>query len=124
MVEITAAYPAGVIGTTAEYLAEVADGENLQWTTLYPGFADVADQEGFPEIAKVWREVAKAEVGHETRYRKLLANVKEGKVFKKDAPVKWRCRNCGYISEGAAAPEKCPACDHPQAHYELLAENY
>ena len=124
MVEITAAYPAGVIGTTAENLAEAADGENLEWTILYPGFADVADQEGFPEIAKVWREIARAEVGHETRYRKLLANVKEGKVFKKDAPAKWRCRNCGYISEGATAPENCPACDHPQAHYELLAENY
>ena len=124
MVEITAAYPAGVIGTTAENLAEAADGENLEWSTLYPEFAKVADEEGFPEIAKVWREIAKAEVGHETRYRKLLANVKEGKVFKKDSPVKWRCRNCGYISEGKEAPDKCPACDHEQAHQELLAENY
>jgi len=124
MVEITAAYPAGVIGTTAENLAEAADGENLEWTTLYPEFAKVADEEGFPEIAKVWREIAKAEVGHETRYRKLLANVKEGKVFKKDSPVKWRCRNCGYISEGKEAPDRCPACDHEQAHQELLAENY
>lgn len=124
MVEITAAYPAGVIGTTAENLAEAADGENLEWTTLYPEFAKVADEEGFPEIAGVWREIAKAEVGHETRYRKLLANVKEGKVFKKDAPVKWRCRNCGYISEGGEAPDRCPACDHEQAYQELLAENY
>jgi rubrerythrin len=124
MVEVTAAYPAGVIGTTAENLAEAADGENLEWSTLYPEFAKVADEEGLPEIAKVWREVAKAEVGHETRYRKLLANVKEGKVFKKDAPVKWRCRNCGYISEGAEPPAKCPACDHEQSYYELLAENY
>jgi rubrerythrin len=124
MVEITAAYPAGVIGTTAENLAEAADGENLEWSTLYPEFAQVADEEGFPEIAKVWRDIAKAEVGHETRYRKLLANVKEGKVFKKDAPVKWRCRNCGYISEGKEAPDRCPACDHEQAHQELLAENY
>ena len=117
-------YPAGVIGTTAENLAEAADGENLEWSTLYPEFAKVADEEEFPEIATVWREIAKAEVGHETRYRKLLANVKEGKVFKKDRPVKWRCRNCGYISEGAEAPAKCPACDHEQAHQELLAENY
>ncbi len=124
MVEITSAYPAGVIGTTAENLAEAADGENLEWSTLYPEFAKVADEEGFPEIAKVWREIAKAEVGHETRYRKLLANLKEGKVFKKDAPVKWRCRNCGYISEGKEAPEKCPACDHELAYQELLAENY
>lgn len=124
MVEITAAYPAGVIGTTAENLAEAADGENLEWTTLYPEFAKVADEEGFPEIAGVWREIAEAEVGHETRYRKLLANVKEGKVFKKDAPVKWRCRNCGYISEGSEAPDRCPACDHEQAYQELLAENY
>lgn len=124
MVEITAAYPAGVIGTTAENLAEAADGENLEWSTLYPEFAKVADEEGFPEIAKVWREIAKAEVGHEIRYRKLLANLKEGKVFKKDAPVKWRCRNCGYISEGKEAPDRCPACDHEQAYQELLAENY
>jgi len=124
MVEITAAYPAGVIGTTADNLAEAAEGENLEWTTLYPEFAKVADEEGFPEIAGVWREIAEAEVGHETRYRKLLANVKEGKVFKKDAPVKWRCRNCGYISEGSEAPDRCPACDHEQAYQELLAENY
>jgi len=124
MVEITSAYPAGVIGTTAENLAEAADGENLEWSTLYPEFAKVADEEGFPEIARVWREIAKAEVGHETRYRKLLANLKEGKVFKKDVPVKWRCRNCGYISEGTAAPDRCPACDHELAYQELLAENY
>jgi rubrerythrin len=124
MVEITASYPAGVIGSTAENLAEAADGEHLEWATLYPEFAKVADEEGFEEIAKVWREIAKAETGHETRYRKLLANVKEGKVFKKDAPTKWRCRNCGYISEGTEPPDKCPACDHEQAHYELLAENY
>ncbi len=124
MVEITSAYPAGVIGTTADNLAEAADGENLEWSTLYPEFAKVADEEGFPEIAKVWREIAEAEVGHETRYRKLLANVNEGKVFKKDAPVKWRCRNCGYISEGTEAPMKCPACDHEQSYQELLAENY
>lgn len=124
MAEITAAYPAGKIGATAENLAEAADGEHEEWSILYPGFAQIADEEGFPEIAKVWREVAKAETGHEARYRKLLANVKEGRVFKKDGSVKWRCRNCGYIHEGAEAPDKCPACDHEQAHFELLAENY
>jgi len=124
MVEITAAYPAGVIGTTAENLAEAAAGENLEWATLYPEFAKVADKEGFPEIAKVWREISKAEMGHEKRYLRLLANVQTNRVFKKETVVKWRCRNCGYISEGAEAPDKCPACDHPQAHYELLSENY
>jgi rubrerythrin len=124
MLEITAEYPAGVIGATVENLKEAAAGENLEWTTLYPNFADVADKEGFPEIASVWREIAKAESGHEARYLKLLANVSTGKVFKKDAPVKWRCRNCGYISEGTTPPDKCPACDHEQAYYELLAENY
>ncbi|HBA55081.1 rubrerythrin [Syntrophorhabdus aromaticivorans] len=124
MVEITAAYPAGVIGTTAENLAEAAAGENLEWSTLYPEFAKVADEEGFPEIANVWREISKAEMSHETRYRRLLANVQTGRVFKKETVVKWRCRNCGYISEGAEAPVRCPACDHPQAHYELLSENY
>jgi rubrerythrin len=124
MLEITAEYPAGVIGATVENLKEAAAGENLEWTTLYPNFADVADKEGFPEIASVWREIAKAESGHEARYLKLLANVSTGKVFKKDAPVKWRCRNCGYISEGTTPPDKCPACDHEQSYYELLAENY
>jgi rubrerythrin len=124
MVEITASYPAGVIGTTAENLAEAAAGENLEWSTLYPEFAKVADEEGFPEIARIWREISKAEMGHEKRYLRLLANVQTGRVFKKETVVKWRCRNCGYISEGAQAPDKCPACDHPQAHYELLSENY
>jgi len=124
VVEITAAYPAGMTGSTAENLAAAADGEYEEWSELYPEFANVADEEGFPEIAKVWREIAQAETGHETRYRKLLANIKEGKVFKKDAPVKWRCRNCGYITEGVEAPDKCPACDHEQAYQELLAENY
>ncbi|OPY61260.1 MAG: Rubrerythrin [Syntrophorhabdus sp. PtaU1.Bin002] len=124
MVEITAAYPAGVIGTTAENLTEAAAGENLEWATLYPEFAKVADEEGFPEIAKVWREISKAEMGHERRYLRLLTNVQTDRVFKKETVVKWRCRNCGYISEGVKAPDKCPACDHPQAHYELLSENY
>jgi rubrerythrin len=124
MVQITASYPAGVIGSTLENLREAADGENLEYTTLYPEFARVADAEGFPEAAKVWREISKGEKGHEKRYLSLLENVQKGKVFKKDKPVKWRCRNCGYISEGTEAPEECPACAHPQAYQELLSENY
>ncbi len=124
MVEITAAYPAGVIGTTAENLREAAGGENLEWTTLYPGFAQVADEEGFPEVAQVFREVCVAETGHEKRYLALLSNLEKDQVFKKDKPVKWRCRNCGYISEGAEAPVSCPACAHEQAYQEMLAENY
>jgi rubrerythrin len=122
--EITAAFPAGVVGTTAENLKAAAAGENYEWSSMYPEFADVADKEGFTEIAKVFREVAKAEVGHENRYLSLLANVQRGEVFKRTTPVRWRCRNCGYISEGLEAPDECPACAHPQAHYELLAENY
>jgi len=124
MVEITASYPAGVIGNTLENLKEASDGENLEWTTLYPEFARVADEEGFPEIAGVWREISEGEKGHEARYLALLDNVKNGKVFKKDKPVKWRCRNCGYIYEGTEAPAECPACAHPQAYQEVLAENY
>jgi rubrerythrin len=122
--EITASFPAGMIGTTAENLKAAADGENLEWTTLYPDFAKTADEEGFAEIAKVFREIAVAETGHEKRYLSLLRNVEAGTVFKKSASAKWRCRNCGYISEGPEAPVECPACAHPQAHYELLAENY
>ena len=124
MVEITASYPAGVIGDTLENLKEAADGENLEWTTLYPEFARMADEEGFPEIATVWREISEGEKGHEARYLALLENVRNGKVFKKDRPVKWRCRNCGYVFEGTEAPAECPACAHPQAYQEVLAENY
>lgn len=123
-VKIEASYPAGVIGTTAQNLEEAAAGEKMEWTVLYKEAADIADQEGFPEIATQFREIAEVEAEHEKRYRKLLANVKEGKVFKKDKPVKWRCRNCGYVHEGPEAPKECPACAHPQAYYELLCENY
>jgi len=123
-VEITATYPAGLIGDTAANLEAAAAGENLEWTTLYKEAAEVASEEGFEEIANVFREIAEVEAEHEKRYRKLLANVKEGKVFKKDEVVKWKCRNCGYVHEGKEAPEECPACAHPQAHYELLCENY
>lgn len=123
-VEITASFPAGVIGITAENLKEAAAGENLEWTTLYAGFAKEADEEGFKEIADVFRNVSIAEKQHEKRYLALLANVKTNKVFKKDKSVKWRCNNCGYIYEGAEAPLVCPACDHPRDYYELLCENW
>lgn len=124
MLEITASYPAGKIGTTLENLTAAAAGENEEHTTLYPGAAKIADEEGFPEIAKTYREIAEVEMGHEKRYLALAANIKNGKVFKKEKTVKWRCRNCGYIHEGAEAPTQCPACLHPQAYYELLCENY
>jgi len=109
-VEIAAAFPAGVIGTTAENLKESAGGENYEQTSMYPGFAKTAEEEGFAEIAGIFKAIAVAEKQHEKRYLGLLKNIEEGKVFKKDQPVKWRCRNCGYIHEGAEAPQKCPAC--------------
>lgn len=123
-VEITAAYPAGTLGTTAENLLHAAEGEKMEWGTLYPDFAAVADEEGFPEIATSFREIAEVEEFHEARYRALLANVEGGTVFTRAETVKWHCRNCGYVHEGPEAPELCPACAHPRAHYELLAENY
>ncbi len=122
--EITATYPAGKIGTTAENLKAAAEGEHLEYSVLYPEAADVADAEGFAEIAEVFRHIAAVEKEHEKRYLKLLNNVANGTVFKKEAPVKWRCRNCGYVHEGPVAPDLCPACAHPQAYYEVLAENY
>ncbi len=122
--EITAAYPAGVIGTTAENLLAAAQGENEEWTKLYPGFAEVAKQEGFGEVAAAFTMIAKVEQEHEARYRKLLDNVEKGNVFQKAATVRWKCRNCGYIHEGTSAPAKCPACLHPQAHFEVAGENY
>jgi rubrerythrin len=122
--EIVAAYPAGIIGDTTANLEAAAAGEHLEWTKLYKEAGEVAAKEGFPEIAKQFQEIAEVEAEHEKRYRKLLKNVREGKVFKKDTVVKWKCRNCGYVSEGIEAPTKCPACDHAQAFYELMAENY
>ena len=121
---IQAAYPAGVIGDTAQNLQAAAEGENEEWSKLYKEAEDVAREEGFEEIAVQFKEIAEVEEEHEKRYRKLLKNVNEGTVFKKDSIVKWKCRNCGYVHEGAEAPEMCPACQHPQAHYELLCENY
>lgn len=122
--EITASYPAGRIGSTLDNLLEAADGEKMEWGTLYPSFAADADDEGFPEVAASFREIADVEAHHEERYRKLRANIESGRVFKRDAPVRWKCRNCGYVHEGPEAPAECPACKHPQAHYELWVEAY
>ena len=123
-VEITAAYPAGVIGDTAANLKAAAAGENLEWTTLYQNFAKTAKQEGFLEAHNAFSQVAKVEKHHESRYLALLKNVQGGKVFQKDKPAKWHCRNCGYVHEGTAAPEKCTVCQHPQGYFEITAENY
>ena len=123
-VKIMAEYPAGVIGTTAENLLAAAEGEKMEWGTLYPDFAKTAEEEGFSEIASSFREIAEVEAYHERRYRKLLENVKKKQVFKKDKVVKWKCRNCGYVHEGPEAPKVCPACKHPQSYYELWVENY
>jgi rubrerythrin len=123
-VEITATYPAGRIAGTAENLLAAADGEKEEWGTLYPNFAEVAEQEGFASVAESFKEIGEVEEQHELRYRKLLANVEGGRVFKRDTVVKWHCRNCGYVHEGAEAPEECPACKHPRAYYELFVETY
>jgi rubrerythrin len=123
-VEIVASYPAGAVKDTRSNLEAAADGEKLEWTTLYADFAMIAKEEGFPEIARSFEQIAKVERFHESRYRKLAANVANGEVFRKKSPVKWHCANCGYVLEGAEAPRECPACKHPQAFYELLAENY
>ncbi len=122
--EIVAAYPAGIIGKAIDNLKAAAAGENLEWTTLYQGFADEAKKEGFTEVYETFTQVAKVEKFHEARYLGLLKNVQGGKVFKKDAPVKWHCRNCGYVFEGKDVPDQCPVCKHPRAHFEVLAENY
>jgi rubrerythrin len=123
-VEITATYPAGVIGTTKENLAAAAAGEELEWGTLYPKFAATADKEGFSDIAKLFKMVATVEAHHQQRYVKLLENMENGTVFKEETPVKWYCRNCGFIHEGKSAPAKCPVCEHPKAYFERAAENY
>ena len=123
-VEITAAYPAGVIGDTKKNLEAAAAGENMEWTTLYANFAKVAKEESFPEVERSFEQISKVEKFHESRYRKLISNVEGNEVFKKKASVKWHCINCGYVHEGPEAPKECPACKHPQAYYELLAENF
>ncbi len=122
--EITATYPAGRIGTTAENLLAAAEGEKLEWGVLYPDFATVADEEGLGEVAESFRQIAKVEERHEARYRKLLANVEGDRVFTKDHPIRWKCRNCGYVFEGTTAPAICPACKHPQSYYEVWTEAY
>lgn len=123
MVEITASYPAGVIGTTLDNLKAAAAGENEEWTKDYPHFADVADEEGFPEIAAMYRMISIAEKGHEERYLAFVKNIEDNKVFAKDGVVVWQCRNCGFIYEGVEAPKVCPACLHPQAYFEVKKTN-
>ncbi|MDD3719525.1 MAG: rubrerythrin family protein [Actinomycetota bacterium] len=122
--EVQAAFPAGVIGSTAENLKEAAAGENYEWSDMYPSFAKVAREEGLDEIADVFEAIAVAEKQHEKRYLGLLSNIEKGTVFKKDKPVVWRCLNCGYLHEGTEPPEECPACAHSIDHFEMLAENW
>lgn len=123
-VKINAAYPAGKLGNTAENLFTAAEGEKMEWGTLYPNFQQIAEEEGFKDVAEAFEEIAEVEEQHEKRYRRLLENVKNGTVFQREAVVKWKCRNCGYVHSGKIAPTTCPACKHPQSYYELLAENY
>jgi rubrerythrin len=123
-VEVSAAFPAGVIGSTADNLKAAAAGENYEHSDMYPSFAAVAREEGLGEIAEIFMAIAVAEKQHEKRYLALHANIENGRVFQREQPVTWRCRNCGYLHEGVAAPDSCPACAHPQAHFELLAKNY
>jgi len=124
MVEITASYPAGVIGATAENLRAAAEGELEEHSILYPEFAKVAAEEGFPKIAAAFLAIATVEVGHEKRYRTLLARVEENKVFERNQEIEWQCRNCGYVTKGKKAPELCPACQHPKAYFEEKKNNY
>jgi rubrerythrin len=122
--QVTATFPAGMIRTTLENLRAAAGGENYEWTDMYPSFARVAREDGFEEIAHAFESIAVAERQHEKRYLALAGNIESNRVFKRDKKVTWRCRNCGYLYEGEAAPEECPACAHPRAHYEILGENY
>jgi len=122
--EITATYPAGKIGTTQENLKAAADGENEEWTELYPEFAKIAEEEGFPEVATAFTKIAVAEKAHENRYRTLYKNLESGKVFAKDGKVTWKCRNCGYVHEDSKAPDQCPACLHPQSYFEIKETNF
>ena len=124
MVEITASFPAGVIGNTAENLLAAAEGEHEEWDLLYPEFSRIADEEGFPKIATAFRLVATVEKRHEERYRKLLQNIENDEVFKRSGKMVWACRNCGFLYYGDQAPETCPCCDHPKAYFELVADNF
>ncbi len=123
-VEITATYPAGIISDTKSNLEAAAAGENMEWTTLYANFSKIANAEGFPEVGRSFEQVSKVEKFHEARYRKLISNLANNEVFKKKSNIKWHCTNCGYVLEGDQAPKECPACKHPQAFFEVLAENY
>jgi rubrerythrin len=123
-VEITASYPAGIISTTLENLKAAAAGENEEWTTLYPKAAEIAEAEGFREIAIMYRMISIAEKGHEERYLEFMENIKNNEVYDRIGPNKWQCRNCGYIYEGKSAPQTCPACLHPQSYFEIMKENY
>ncbi len=122
--EVTASYPAGIIGTTLQNLYEAANGEHEEWAVDYPKFADIAEEEGFPLVAAMYRAICLSEKGHEERYRKFISNMESDSVFAKDNDVVWQCRNCGYITVGKEAPKVCPACLHPQAHFEIKKENY
>ncbi|MEN8134081.1 MAG: rubrerythrin [Thermodesulfobacteriota bacterium] len=122
--EITASFPAGKIGSTVENLQEAAAGENYEYSSMYPGFAKIARDEGFEEIAAVMLAIAVAEKMHESRYLALIANIENGRVFRKDAETTWKCRKCGYVHQGNEAPDECPACAHPQSYYEVKAENW
>ena len=124
VVEIKASYPAGITGTTAANLKAAAEGEKFEWGTLYPGFSQIAVKEGFPDVANTFRQVAQVEAYHEKRYLKLLASLEQGKVFAKDAPIRWKCRNCGHVLEAGEAPLKCPVCAHARAYFEVWCENY
>ncbi len=124
MVEITASYPAGVIATTLENLKAAAEGEHEEWELDYPKFAEIAAEEGFKEIATMYKMIAKVEYEHEMRYKKLIANIESNTVFEKEEEVEWQCRNCGYVHTGKKALENCPACKHPKAHFEVKKSNY
>lgn len=124
MVEITATYPAGIIGTTMETLKASAEGENEEWTELYPEFAKIAEEEGFKDVAVAFKMIAKVEKAHEERYTKLYTNLENGNVFEREGTIVWKCRNCGYIHEGKKAPKTCPACLHPQSYFEIKEINY
>lgn len=124
MVKIEASYPAGVIGSTLENLRAAAEGEKLEWRKLYPDFAKVAEEERLEDVARTFRMVAEVEKYHERRYLKLLANLEQGRVFKRDSPIKWKCRNCGHVHESSEAPEKCPVCEHARSYFEVWCENY
>ena len=124
LVEITATFPAGIIGTTTQNLLAAAEGEQEEWEIVYKEFADIAQEEGFLQVANVFRMIAYVEAEHEARYRKLLANILDGSIFKREEEIEWQCRNCGYVHKGESTPDKCPACEHPQAYFEPKKTNY